>query len=286
MKQSSCYLCKSQDFIEIANRTRDIKNIKVLKCNSCGLVFLSSFEHIKKNFYKNSQMHKNILSISEWTNETEVDDERRYQALKGILKGKRVLDFGAGNCNFLSKISFITKQSIGVEPEEHIRKQTPRNVKVYEDISNVDLMKFDVITMFHVIEHLPNPKITLSKLCNLLTDEGQIIIETPNANDALITLYENKAFMDFTYWGCHLFLYNHNTLEEVANQSNLSSNYINQIQRYSLGNHLHWLAKGEPDGHKYWAFFISNELNNEYVKQLAFYKKCDTLMGSFSRKKI
>ena len=51
----------------------------------------------------------------------------------------------------------------------------------------------ELYVYFHVIEHLPNPKVTLRKLQGLLAEGGKIYIETPNADDALIGLYKNKS---------------------------------------------------------------------------------------------
>lgn len=153
---------------------------------------------------------------------------------------------------------------------------------LYENISDVSSMKFDIITLFHVIEHLPNPRDILTKLKGLLAENGKIFIETPNADDALISLYKNKPFMDSTYWSCHLFSYNQETLKELANQSGLQLDSIHQIQRYSLSNHLYWLAEGKPNGHQKWAFLDLDKMNDLYEQRLMSINKCDTLMGIFS----
>ncbi len=97
--------------------------------------------------------------------------------------------------------------------------------------------------MFHVLEYIPEPKSILGKLSEMLTDNGQIIVEVPNANDALLTLYKSKPFSSFTYWSCHLFLFTAKTLQMLFDQMNLKVNYIKQIQRYPISNHLYcWIA--------------------------------------------
>lgn len=142
---------------------------------------------------------------------------------------------------------------------------------------------YDIITIFHALEHIPDPKAILSELSEILADGGQIIVEVPNADDALLTLYNNSPFSHFTYWGCHLFLYTAKTLQMLFNQMNLKVNYIKQIQRYPLGNHLYWLANGNPGGHQKWHFLNSPELHAAYEKQLAAIGKCDTILASISR---
>lgn len=137
--------------------------------------------------------------------------------------------------------------------------------------------------MFHVLEHIPDPKAILGELGKMLADDGQIIVEVPNADDALLTLYKNEPFSKFTYWGCHLFLYTAKTLKILFNQMNLKVNYIKQIQRYPLSNRLYWLANGKPGGHQKWHFLDSLELHAAYEKQLAALGKCDTILASVKR---
>jgi hypothetical protein len=72
-------------------------------------------------------------------------------------------------------------------------------------------------------------------------------------------------------------------LEMLFTQINLKVNYIKQIQRYPLANHLCWLANGKSDGHQKWHFLNSPELHAAYEKQLASIGKCDTILASVSR---
>lgn len=64
---------------------------------------------------------------------------------------------------------------------------------------------FDVITMFHVFEHLKNPGKWLDEIARALKPRGILFIEVPNANDVLLSFYESEAFADFTYWSAHLY---------------------------------------------------------------------------------
>jgi 2-polyprenyl-3-methyl-5-hydroxy-6-metoxy-1,4-benzoquinol methylase len=82
--------------------------------------------------------------------------------------------------------------------------------------------KFDIITMFHVLEHLENPIRDLSHLRDFLKPGGKLIIEVPNI------LYPNMAFSHKWHPG-HLFSFTDNTLAcllEKAGFKTLSSNPI------------------------------------------------------------
>ncbi len=76
-----------------------------------------------------------------------------------------------------------------------------------------------MLTIFHVLEHVPDPKAILSELTEILANGRQIIVEVPNADDALLTLYQCKPFSSFTYWSCHLFLFTAKTLKMLFSQA-------------------------------------------------------------------
>ena len=283
MTNNKCYLCKNSSFKQRAGTVRDNPDLKVLECTYCGLVFLSSFDHIRDGFYENSEMHgENLRDIQTLINESSFDDERRFQFLKSLLPNRSVLDFGCGTGSFLFKARMLANTVHGVEPEKRLTDHFGQmNLTVYDDISKVPSQnKYDIITLFHVLEHFPDPKAILIKLSKLLEEEGQIIIEVPNSDDALLTLYQSEAFSCFTYWSCHLFLFNTRTLKMLADQASLNINYIKQVQRYTLSNHMFWLSKSKPNGHRQWHFLDSPELQAAYETQLAALGKCDTIIMS------
>ncbi|MBC7743597.1 MAG: class I SAM-dependent methyltransferase [Flavobacterium sp.] len=102
------------------------------------------------------------------------------------LKGLRLLDFGSGKGVFLNLAYQADFVVAGVETAEaradfaqkkyglHVYRSEYRNGKIGDG-------SYDVITLFHVLEHLPKPKILLQNLIdhNLKTD-GNLVIEIPN----------------------------------------------------------------------------------------------------------
>jgi len=279
-----CYLCHSDKYTVRPGSVRDNKDVNILECDNCGLVFLSSFDHIKRSHYEDSGMHDgNVLDIDKWLKATKEDDKRRYQFVKEKITNKTVLDFGCGIGGFLDMVKNSASKVAGVELEKALQSSfKQRKLNIYSDLSLV-IGKYDVITAFHVVEHLENPKDTLKQLSSFLTEGGEMIIEVPNSNDALLTLYENKPFQNFTYWSQHLFLFNEKTMSELIKQSGLKLNWIKHIQRYSISNHLYWLAKGKPGGHKVWDIMNNNKLDKEYERQLSSIGKTDTIIVGVSK---
>jgi 2-polyprenyl-3-methyl-5-hydroxy-6-metoxy-1,4-benzoquinol methylase len=287
-----CYLCKGSELFQRSGTVYNAPELKVLECSSCGLVFLSSHEHINENFYQDSGMHQDGPDLSEiesWIKDTEWDDERRFLFLKASLVNKIVLDFGCGAGGFLLKAQKVAGRAEGVELESrlqsHFRKH---NLHVFSDLTELqnhnEKKKYDYISLFHVLEHLHDPRTILKELTSLLNSDGQIIVEVPNANDALISTYKNEHFLNHIYRNYHLFMFTAETLSKLAFQSGLTVNYIKQVQRYPLSNHMYWLANGKPGGHQRWSFLDSDNLHFAYEKQLAAIGGCDTVVGSFSKR--
>lgn len=277
-----CYLCSNQDFVPVRGVVRDRPEIPIKKCKACGLVFLSSFDHIGKESYQNSGMHGGHVDIASWMRDTETDDERRFQYCKTSVAGKKVLDFGCGNGGFLVKSQAVAAEVTGLDLEEALVSHF--HALRIPFVRSLDALKgrYDVITLFHVLEHLPDPRATLKELAAYLEPDGRIIIEVPNADDALLKLYESEAFSKFTYWSFHLFLYTSQTLAELFKQAGAKVEYVRHVQRYPLSNHLYWLAKQQPGGHREWGFLDSPGLSQEYEKKLASMGLTDTLMATIS----
>lgn len=282
--QKCCYLCGGKEFKKRLGKVRDNHKLDVMECISCGLVFLSSFSHIHEEFYEFSKMHEGDISkdMDTWIKETAWDDERRFHMLRCLIENKSVLDFGCGTGGFLLRAKAVASHVAGIELEARLKSRFQKEgLNVF---SNVDELteSFDVITLFHVLEHITDPINLLKKLAEKLNNDGHLIVEVPNANDALLSLYESESFSNFTYWSCHLFLFTSSTLSIVAKKAGFKVNYVKQIQRYPLSNHLYWLAKGMPGGHQEWSFLDSDALKRAYEKQLASLGCCDTILASFS----
>lgn len=262
--------------------TRDDNNIDVFRCRDCGTKFLSIADRENNYDYENGLMYENDpLSDYDIVQRLQVfqeDDMRRYEMVKEICSGKRILDFGCGFGGFLNYISQVADSYCGVDlgkdERNYLNNKGIRCLRTIEEATE----KYDVITLFHVFEHLSDPRGWLNKFSEYLISGGYLIIEVPHADDALLSLYENNEFADLTYWSAHLFLYTIKSLSMIIKEcGKYSVESAGQVQRYTLANHLMWLAKGMPEGHNKWDFLDSEELNMAYTKKLQELQKCDTL---------
>lgn len=279
MKLDSCFLCGSCSSTIIHNGTRGgHNNINVLRCNDCGLVRLSEAIDNVDQFYQNSGMRDQLVETPEKTRmKTRVDDERRFLFAENMIEGKAVLDFGCGDGGFLCRAKNIASKIQGVELEQAMREGL--NTEGIPCCASIDdTGKFDIITLFHVLEHLEDPLFYLEKFKEHLNEDGMILVEVPNADDALLSLYNSSAFADFTYWHCHIYLYNNETLKRLAQKAGLRVKFMQQIQRYPLANHLYWLTQRKPGGHQKWAFMNDAMINKAYGDLLSKLGIADTLL--------
>ena len=132
------------------------------------------------------------------------------------------------------------------------------------------------------MEHIKDPILELKNLKKHLKDDGKIIVEVPNINDALLDLYNIEDFRDWYFWTCHLYYYSQKSLRSIGEKAGYKVDYVKQIQRFPLSNHVHWLQKNKPNGHKIYDFLNSESLNKAYSDKLAAIGMCDTLIMRLS----
>ena len=284
-----CPICSGSSVL-IHKGTRDNPDINVLCCQNCRTKWLSNVLAGGGDYahgFMNGTAEMSSEEIQKRINECRPDDLRRVQTVKRWCKMKDVLDFGCGFGGFLKGISKIAKTAVGVEVSlNEISYLRSFNLTVENSIERYS-KNFDVITLFHVFEHLSNPQKWLNKFAEYLKDDGIVFIEVPNADDALLSLYECKSFADFTYWSAHLYLYTRESLTKlIKDNGQFDIELEGQVQRYPLSNHLYWLSNHKPGGHKKWQFFNSEKLDSEYKKALEKFFLCDTLFYRLRKRSL
>lgn len=290
-KTISCLLCGSTNFCTIHKGVRGNANIDVLKCELCGLVRLSDFINDSDEYYKTSEMRKGEIesTLAEIRSAAYTDDKRRADFISRMIENKNYLDFGCGAGGVLSLVSNKVKSAYGIELEtrmvDSLRQEHICCFSSLEQAKTELKEPIDVISLFHVLEHIEDPFFYLNELKSILSDDGIMIIEVPNANDALLSLYENDAFSNFTYWESHLYLYDNTTFSILMKKAGLRIRFLGQVQRYPLSNTMYWLSKGMPGGHKYWSMLSNEALDREYEKTLAGLGIADTIMAVVEKEK-
>lgn len=96
---------------------------------------------------------------------------------------KSILDVGAGTGDFLFAASQKGWTVSGVEPNGHARKKAlEKRILLEKNLEAISNSKFKVITLWHVLEHLPDLENQILNIIALLEEEGTMIIAVPNYN--------------------------------------------------------------------------------------------------------
>lgn len=101
------------------------------------------------------------------------------------IAGGRLLDVGCGNGRYLAGMRALGWQVQGVEfSEDGVRVCRKEQLPVHHgDLASARFAdaSFDVITVRHVIEHIPDPLPFIAELARVLKPGGSLVIETPNS---------------------------------------------------------------------------------------------------------
>jgi len=284
-------LISKSRLIHLNNITRD-KKIKVIQDFKTKVIFLEKYVTTNKYYstLKYNDHDRKILKKKKSSNVRVLngyikipiieDDHRRSTQFSKILKKKEILDFGCGWGGFLRNIKNY-KTLNGIELRKECISYIKKNVKKINIVENINCFKkkFDIITMFHVLEHIPYQINTLKMLKSKLKKNGKIIIEVPHAEDFLILQEELKEFKNFTFWSQHLILHTYKSLKTILHKSGFKNINIKFYQRYNFANHLGWFLKKKPGGHNFYKNIISKKLNKIYCDNLVRLKQTDTLIA-------
>ncbi len=139
-----------------------------------------------------------------------------YQPLKG-----RILDIGAGTGDFLLEAKNQNWDILGIEPNDKAKGiALGKGIKFGDTIEKLESNSFDVITMWHVLEHVPDVEHQVAELKRLLKPSGTIIVAVPNFKS-----YDAKYYKEF--WAAydvprHLWHFSKTAIEKLFDKQNMN----------------------------------------------------------------
>jgi SAM-dependent methyltransferase len=263
------------------SEVRDRPDVSLLRCEKSGVILCDRVDHIQESSHYESQDSYDYWGVenrSKALNLCSEDLEMRAEKLAPMVVNKKWLDIGTGLGAILSHFKTVASQTHAVEPQPEARNHLQKiGFQVFATLQEAPDDHYDVISMFHVFEHIADPLAFLALIKAKLAKNGKVIIEVPHANDFLISFLDLEAFKKFTFWSEHLILHTRQSLEVFLRAGGFSEIIIEGYQRYPLANHLHWLAKEQPGGHNIWHFLREKNLDAEYAALLSKLDKTDTL---------
>jgi SAM-dependent methyltransferase len=175
-------------------------------CTECGLVYQSprlTIEAIKPYYDEEYIAHRKkanwgiLTSFYEWAM-GKLDREKMAIVRKSVAlaAGKAVLDVGCGAGSFLAMVHDQTKaRCSGVDFKDLSGQPWLKDVDFRHGTlcgQDFGAQKFDLITMWHFLEHDYEPRATLAKCRDLLAPGGRLIIEVPRLDSLSFRMFGDR----------------------------------------------------------------------------------------------
>lgn len=189
-----CPLCGSaekQNYLSLQDYFLSGEDFRIEKCDQCGFLFTNPRPYAEKlgDYYKSeeyishSNTSKDLISriykaVRSFTL------KQKYRVVSRRKAKGKILDIGSGTGELLNFFRHKGWQVQGIEPDadarNFARNEYDLPVEDEEYLDEIPGKSFDVITMWHVLEHVPNLNARIETLSRILKDEGIIVIAVPN----------------------------------------------------------------------------------------------------------
>ncbi len=283
----TCPLCggtESETFLEAKDHSYSKESFKIESCKSCGFKFTNPIptEDTIGNYYKSeiyishNDSNKGLMNkVYKWVRKRAIRSKENI--VSGLTSERRILDIGCGTGDFLAfckENGWVTR---GLEPDSGAREKCQEKGIDVSDINQLhddSMPKVNVITMWHVLEHVYHLQRDFARMVELLEDNGAMVIAVPNH-----TSYDAKKYEG--YWAAydlpiHLYHFRPEDIKSLAEQHHLQfekmipmkwdAYYVSMLSESFKGKNK-WL--GLKTG------FLSNmkAKNGEYSSQIYILRK-------------
>lgn len=254
--RATCPICKSSSSYDFSGRNvlikTDLKRYDYYKCDACGVYFLHPMLDAETldDLYPESYVEPDDLRLSKEINpikRARLRLQHGYSHLQvspifaliagltapfhqhdrsiDFVPGGKLLDVGCGNGRYLRNMRSLGWQTEGVElnmQSAEFCRSTGLSVH-NGDLASAQFpaASFDVITVRHVIEHIPTPHQFMAELTRILMPGGCLVVETPNFSSLGWALFGTKWYA--TGIPYHLMLFSQGNLALLASQHGLVS---------------------------------------------------------------
>lgn len=195
---NTCLICgsnKIEPFLVCKDYTVSQTDFKIQCCTACNFKFTSprpedadlgkyykAEDYVSHSDTKKGLVNKLYHAVRSYTLLKKLQLVIQYSK----LKGGKILDYGAGTGAFLNTCKTNKWDAYGIEPDDTARGVMKEKFGItatasLEEAQSSHLFSgFDVITAWHVLEHVPDLKETIYTLKNSLKDKGIFIVAVPN----------------------------------------------------------------------------------------------------------
>ena len=190
---SGCPLCRSaalRTVLTVRDHSISQEWFTLQDCDACGFRFTNPRPeparlgaYYKGENYISHSNAKHTFTDRLYQLARRVALRRKYALIKAHQPHGKALDVGCGTGEFLAYLKSRGYLVTGVEPDLGARESAIANLSL-EVLPGIDAVpargQFQVITLWHVLEHLPEIRSTFKKLHALLSDQGLLVIAVPD----------------------------------------------------------------------------------------------------------
>ena len=196
-----CVLCSSP------NREPLIKkdNWTVYRCPECGLGVLDprpseeEIDRLYREQYFSEQYNDGIGIDSPHFRKVLRNEDHRTRFIRSAKQSGRLLDIGCGYGYFAAACREMGYDVQGIDVSDWAAKHAIQRLGIHVNIGKIDAIQlqahsFDVITMWHFLEHVPDLHLVLRKAKTWLKKDGILVIDVPNY-DSTDAQHERDAWV-------------------------------------------------------------------------------------------
>ena len=221
IRRSPCNLCNSEEAVILGRQNSFVLN----KCRKCGLVYVYP-QPSKDEISSHYSVRYNPLPVP--SNNNFNKSKGMLQTVEEKIQKGRLLDVGCSYGFFLNTARNNGWEVKGVEiakgPAQYAMNL---NIAIVEkELIDADFSEgeFDVITMWHVLEHFRDPFTNLLVANNILKKKGFLFLTTPNINSLVAKLCGK-------YWSwldppTHLYYYSSKTIVKLLEKAGFNCLYV------------------------------------------------------------
>jgi len=191
-----CHKTSFSNYLNVEDYTVSKKEFTIQQCNSCYFLFTNPRPNVDEiGVYYQSQEYishhddaKDLMSTI-YTSVRNYTIGQKLKLIDGLFPNHgSLLDIGCGTGNFLQAAKKGGWKTTGTEPDSEARNLAGKRVgeAIFESINAPELQygQYNIITMWHVLEHVHLLNETIDWLSQHLTPNGRIIIAVPNPQSA------------------------------------------------------------------------------------------------------
>lgn len=221
MAELNCPMCKGSVLDPVFTASN---GYPIVRCRDCRLAFSDDRGSPPPDQLYPPFDQSRSMTLDSIRSALAVFLRQREGVVKRFKPSGRLLDFGCGAGAFARWMAQHGFETVGLEPFSLAAPQEEPNLRLVcaplEDAEKT-LGKFDVITMWHVLEHLHHPVETLTRLKKMLTPEGVLIVAVPNFSSWQSTIFKGAWFhLDPPR---HLLQFEPETLSDCLSRAGLST---------------------------------------------------------------